>query len=350
VRPPKVFLLALVACSTIGLVLEAQSSLPLSLFERYAESIRQQVGIPGMSGIILQNGQVVWERGFGHENVEALVAARADTPYPILDLTQTLSSTLLLRVCLEQHYLQLGDRVIRWDSSYPDDVTTVAQVLSHAAPGGSGFRYDPVRFAALEGVINQCTSRRYSSLLAEQIFDRLGMSSSVPGLPLLDPSSSERRLFNDATLERYAAVAARRAVSYRVDSRGQATRSNPPDSVMTVSTGVISTVQDLARFDAALGSDVLLTQATLARAWENAGSLPTGLGWFVQRYNGERVIWHFALAPDANSGLIVKVPDRGLTLILLANSDGLAGPPYNLADGSLTSNLFANLFLRLFVG
>ena len=78
--------------------------------------------------------------------------------------------------------------------------------------------------------------------------------------------------------------------------------------------------------------------------------MPTGLGWFVQRYNGERVVWHFGLRRDANSTLIVKLPARGLTLILLANSDGLVGPPYNLADGSVTSNLFASLFLRLFLG
>jgi hypothetical protein len=113
---------------------------------------------------------------------------------------------------------------------------------------------------------------------------------------------------------------------------------------------VVSTVRDLARFDAALGDGVLLSSGTLSRAWQPVGSLPTGLGWFVQRHNGERVVWHFGVARDAYSALMIKVPDRGLTLILLANSDGLAGPPYNLSDGNLSSNLFASLFLRLFVG
>ena len=47
---------------------------------------------------------------------------------------------------------------------------------------------------------------------------------------------------------------------------------------------------------------------------------------------------------------MVKVPGRHLTLILLANSDGLAGPTYNLADGNLSSSLVASLFLKLFVG
>jgi CubicO group peptidase (beta-lactamase class C family) len=349
VRTSKVLLLALMAGGPFGPTVEAQSSLPISLFERYVESIRQQVGIPGMSGAILQNGRVVWERGFGYQDVEALVAARADTPYPIVDLTQTLSSTLLLRVCLDQHHLELGDMVVRWEPTFEDGDTTMAQLLSHAVPGG-GFRYDPARFAAVGGVVDQCTTRSYAPLLAEQIFDRLGMSSSIPGTALLDATSPDRSAFTASTLDRYGTVADRMAVAYSVNGRGQPVRAEAAAGPMTASTGVISTVQDLARFDAALGDAALLTPATQSRAWENSGSLPTGLGWFAQRYQDERVVWHFGLAQDSNSALFIKVPGRGLTLILLANSDGLAGPPYDLSNGSVTSNLFASLFLRLFVG
>ena len=348
-RSLKVLLFALLAYGLLERPLEAQTSLPISLFERYVESLQKQVGIPGMSGTILQDGRVVWERGFGFEDIEGAIAARPDTPYPILDLTQTLSSTALLRRCVEQHYLQLGDSVVRWDPTYPDGNDTIVQLLSHVSTAG-GFKYNAARFGALREVVDQCANRPYSAVLAEQIFDRLGMASSVPGTELLEASSADRRFFSSSTLERYATVARRRAASYKVDGRGQVTRTDSPTGPMTAGTGVISTVRDLARFDAALGDGVLLQSATLARAWENAGAVPTGLGWFVQRYNGERVIWHFGLIRDAYSALIVKVPGRGLTLIMLANSDGLAGPPYNLSDGSITSNLFANLFLRLFLG
>ncbi len=342
------FLLAVLACGAVTLAVGAQSSLPISLFERYLESLRQQMGIPGMSGAIVQEGQVVWDRGFGYQDIQGLVEARADTPYPVFDLTQTLSSTVLLRTCFEQRALDLGDRVVRWVPDYSDGNATVAQLLSHASPGG-GFSYDVSRFAALSDIIDQCASRSYSALVAEQIFERLGMASSVPGAVLLDPSSPERRWFTQGTLDRYAVIGRQRAIPYKVDSRGQPVRTETSSGPMNASTGVISTVQDLARFDAALTAGVLLAPTTQSRAWENAGSQPTGLGWFVQRYNGERVVWHFGLSRDGYSGLIVKIPSRGLTLILLANSDGLAGPPYNLSDGSVTSNVFANLFLRLFV-
>ena len=73
---------------------------------------------------------------------------------------------------------------------------------------------------------------------------------------------------------------------------------------------------------------------------------PTGLGWFVQTYRNERVVWRFGTVAGAYSSLVIKVPSRNVTLILLANSDGLVAP-YDLAQGDLTRSVFANLFLRL---
>jgi CubicO group peptidase (beta-lactamase class C family) len=355
VRTVKVITVALLALAALGPSTRAQSSLPISLFERYVEALRLQAGIPGMSAAILQNGHVVWEAGFGYQDVEGLVRAAPDTPYPLLDLTQTMSSTVLLQQCMDLRYLELTDPVRRWEPRYSDDSTTVAQVLSHASPSGV-FKYDAGRFAVLAGVLDQCANSRYPRLLSDEIFNMLGMSQSVPGADLLDDSSPHRRWFSTSTLERYSSIVRRQAIPYKVDSRGRPTRSDVPRGTLSASTGVISTVRDLARFDAALGDGILLESSTLSRAWEPVGSMPTGLGWFVQRHvaagalKGERVVWHFGLARDAYSSLFIKVPGRGLTLILLANSDGLAGPPYNLADGNLSSNLFASLFLRLFVG
>ena len=345
-HPAKAVILAFLAFAAIGPSLEAQSGLPVALFEPYVDALRQQAGIPGMSAAIIQNGRVVWDKGFGYQDVEGRIAAAADTPYPILDLSQALSSTALLRQCVDYHYLEVTDRVVRWDPLYPEATTTVAQLLSHASPSGA-FLYDTSRFAGLTRVIEQCTSDYYAPLLAEVVLDRLGMSQSVPGTDLDDLSS---RWFSPSVLDRYAAVLGRMALPYKMDSRGRPTRSTAPRGAPNTSTGIVSTVRDLARFDAALGAGALLESGTLARAWEPGGSLPTGLGWFVQRHNGEKVVWHFGLARDAYSSLIIKVPGRGLTLILLANSDGLVGPPYNLSEGNVSSNLFASLFLRLFVG
>ena len=348
-RTIKILGVALAALGAIGPSAQAQGSLPVSLFERYVEALRVQSGIPGLSAAIVQNGRVVWDNGFGFQNVETLERATAETPYPVLDVTQALSSTVVLQECLEQRYLQLTDRVARWNPDFQDTSTTIAQLMSHSSPSGS-FKYDPERFAALTGVADQCANSRYVRLLTEEIFTPLRMTRSVPGTDVVDPSSPHRRWINASTLDQYAAILRQLAVPYKIDGRGRPVRSSPPGDPLSAATGIVSTVRDLAAFDSALDDGLLLTPSTLSRAWQSSGSTPTGLGWFVSRHNGERVVWHFGVARDAYSSLIVKVPGRRLTLILLANSDGLAGPPYTLADGNLSSNLFASLFLKLFVG
>jgi CubicO group peptidase (beta-lactamase class C family) len=128
---------------------------------------------------------------------------------------------------------------------------------------------------------------------------------------------------------------------------------------ITAANGLVSTAMDLAKFDAALTaadgdvqSPVLLPD-TLNTMWtpafdSNGAQLPTGLGWFVQSYNGEKLVWSFGNVPGAYSALVLKLPNRGVTFILLANSDGLSAP-YQLNQGDVTKSVFALVFLRLFL-
>ena len=319
-------------------------SLPISLFERYLDALRQQTGIPGLSGALLQEGKLVWDGGLGYQDTEGLVRATADTPYPLLDVSQTISSTILLEQCVEQRALDLSDSVRRWNSSFSESAT-VRQVLQHTSSGG--FQYDANRFAVLTTVIEQCAHDDFPALVADDIFSRFGMTNSVPGHDLSD-SSPSRRFFSSGDYSRYRSVLGRVATAYKVDGNRRASKSDYSRPSLTAATGLVSTVRDLARFDTALDAGALIDSDTRSLAWQSSGSTPTGLGWFVHSHNGERVVWHSGLARDSYSALYIKVPGRKLSLILLANSDGLAAP-YSLSNGDLSASLFAQLFLKLFV-
>ena len=56
---------------------------------------------------------------------------------------------------------------------------------------------------------------------------------------------------------------------------------------------------------------------------EDGQAFPYVNGWYVQSHQGERLIWHAGWEPQAYSALYLKLPDRGLTLIALANTAGL---------------------------
>ena len=57
------------------------------------------------------------------------------------------------------------------------------------------------------------------------------------------------------------------------------------------------------------------------------------------------MVWSFGYIPDAGSALILKMPHKRLTLILLSNSDGLAAG-YGLERGDVSASPFVKIFLR----
>jgi CubicO group peptidase (beta-lactamase class C family) len=320
-------------------------------FESYIELLRQQAGIPAISGALLQDGVVVWERGLGFANVETRVRATPDTPYPIADLSQSFAAVLLLQ-CVEQRRLDLDVPIREYGIALTDSGATLRRVLSHSSSGtGGAFRYDPERYSQLTAVMEYCAPQPYRKSVSHRLLERLAMIDSVPGRDVRSPEASPESLYTPAALERYAKSLERMAVAYRVDKKGRATRNDVIIDGINAATGIISTVRDLARFDAALDSDLLLTYETLAAAWSPAQAadrtpLPMGLGWFVQTYRGAPVIWHFGVVPHGYSSMVVKVPSRKATMILLANSDGLA-IPFQLESGDVTRSLFASVFLRM---
>ncbi len=325
----------------------AGQGVTFALFEAYLDSLRLQAGIPGLSAAVISGDRIVWERDLGLRDVERSIPIAPNTPYLIADLTQTVTATLVLD-CAARGAISLDDRIARWSSAISEPDATVRHVLSHTSEGtpGRSFRYNPARYSALAAVVADCGDAPFPRVLADEILDRLGMVDSVPGHDAIDPPT--RELFDSEQREDYARALPRLAIPYRVDAGGRAVRSEYPTRGLTASTGLISTVRDLARFNAALDDDLMSAESTRL-AWTNGGpGLPFGHGWFVQSYNGVPVVWHFGSHQAAFSSLFLKVPDRDLTLILLANSDGLSAS-FRLGDGDVTSSLFARLFLRLFV-
>jgi CubicO group peptidase (beta-lactamase class C family) len=132
---------------------------------------------------------------------------------------------------------------------------------------------------------------------------------------------------------------------------GRVRKADFPPKIINAAAGLVSTVRDLARFDAALNDSVLLTPESRQLAWSPFVSStgvpqPYGLGWFVQTSEGVPLVWHYGYW-EQYSSLYLRLPQRDLTLILLANSGELSAR-FNLAAGNVTGSPFARLFLRIF--
>jgi hypothetical protein len=104
--------------------------------------------------------------------------------------------------------------------------------------------------------------------------------------------------------------------------------------------------------DSVPGQDVLDDRATWASFLdaEHARRYEAGLARLAKPYRlqgTETVRGLYGYWPESFSSLYVKLPERKLALILLANSDGLSAP-FFLGAGDVTRSPFAGSFLRIF--
>jgi len=346
----------LVLAIAVSQILQGVLPLPtddqlFSLFADYLESLRTQSGIPGLSVAIVGQNDIIWERPFGQQDIGRTYPTRSDTPFHLDGLTEVFTAALVLR-CVEEGRLSLDDRIVRFDPASADVNLTVRQVLTHTSGASDAlvFAYRPERLASLTAAVRACTGESFRAAVANRL-DQFAMFDSVPGPDAIRLAPPDDGIPASA-IGRYAGVLARLATPYAVSKPGQASPSQYAATTLTPASGLISTSRDLARFDLALRKGFLRPD-TLAAAWQpplnrTGQPLPHGVGWFVQGYNGATIVWQFGIGENASSSLLVTVPARGLTAILLANSDGLV-KPFALAAGDLTASPFGRLVLGLLV-
>ena len=344
----------LILASVLAVVVAARQQRTLefgaSAFEGYIELLRQTAGIPGLSGVLIQDGSIVWERGLGFADVEARIPARPDTPYVVGDLTESFTAVLVLQ-CAERRQVALDREITNYGGAVPDDRATVRQVLSHTSAPPGNFKYDPARYAQLTGVVEYCSRQSFRKALTLDVLDRLAMARSVPGRDFATANAVPSDVLDKTYVDHYRRVLEGLAVPYKVDKRGHPTRTELTPEGVNAATGLISTVRDLAQFDFALDDGTLLRDTTIGAAWSAASGpggapQPTGLGWFVQSYRGVPLVWQYGAVPNAYSGMVLKIPSRRVTMILLANSDGLVNS-FQLEAGDVTRSPFASVLLRM---
>jgi CubicO group peptidase (beta-lactamase class C family) len=346
------FLLVLTAAVLCIRPAARAQGLVFDLFEQYLEPLRTQAGIPGLAAAIVGTDGILWEHAYGHQDVAASIATRTDTLFHVDGLTEAITATLVLN-CVEDRRLSLDDRAGQFLPSSPEADATIRQLLTHTSgsPENLAFAYRPQRLDPLKVAIRACTENSFRETLANMLA-QFAMFDSVPGPDVVTVVPPAEGIPSPSDRDRYQRLLLRLATPYSIDARGRASVAQYGAATLTPSDGLVTTVRDLAKFDVALRQGSIIRQETLSAAWgspigRGGQPLPHGMGWFVQTYNGEPIVWQFGISAGAGSSLMVTLPSKGLTLILLANSDRLVRP-LPLSEGDVTVSPFARLFFNLF--
>ena len=337
---------ALVACFAAFATACSDTTRPAKTIEEFAarlDELRVEARIPGISAAIVSESSVAWTAGLGQSNVEKGIAVADTTAFHLASLTKPFASTILLQL-VDEGRLSLSQRVTDFGIQlFSPGVVQVKHLLSHTSSGQPGtiYYYDGDRFSLLDSVFTRILGKTFAQALQDRIVQRLALRHTAPNpqSPYVIVSGKTR-----------AQVDSNLARGYTFS--GGANRLTTYPSNFSTAAGLTASVLDMAAFSIALDNHTLLSQEMLDLAWtptvlSDGKTSPYGLGWFATDYRGQRVIWHYGLW-TAISSLIIKVPSKGLTFIVLANSDGLSSA-YPLGAGRLDTSPWARAFLDAFV-
>ncbi|WP_421790666.1 serine hydrolase domain-containing protein [Hyphobacterium sp.] len=315
----------------------AQSAAADQFADGLAE-FRREAGIPSFSVIVIENGEIVSESYLGFSDDEGDVATGADTSYFVASVTKAIAGTTLFladragEIDLDTPLADAEDwqGFCEW---FPDssivfaggdingvtvpDFACAGQTLRNAVnmrvngEPGTDFLYNPLVFARISRHLDEVHSRDFRSLVYDYALDPAEMRDTAAG-------------WRDAPRGHVLSHLA--PPMHRVD--GRFVKQPLPDDDFRAAAGLYMTARDLARFDIALSDGTLMSDALREEMWTppmNADGQPSDYvhGWFVQRWGDERLIYHTGWQPQSYSAIYLHMPERQLTLIALANSEGL---------------------------
>jgi CubicO group peptidase (beta-lactamase class C family) len=326
----------------IGLV---SSPAPAEAPDAYAtaadlvEQARQEWSAPGMSIAVVVDGRIAWSRGFGLADVENEVQARPDTVYRIASISKPLTATAILQL-VEKGRLSLDDPVTKHVPTFPDrglainlrHLLTHTSGIRHYKEGemdlkehfdsveealgifkddpllftpGTKYSYSSYAYNLLGAVVQRASGLTFEAYMKEKVWGPAGMTST--------------------RLEHQGEIVPRRSQQYVRSGDGGVRNAPYADlSVKWAGGGMISTVEDLARFAIALDQGVLVKPETLALMCEpmtlaDGTRTDYGLGWDV-RFDDRGRLW-VAHGGGATGGstYILRLPEKRFAVAIAAN-------------------------------
>jgi CubicO group peptidase (beta-lactamase class C family) len=312
---------------------------------------------PGAAVLVQKNGATLLRAGFGMANAELGVRIEPSMVFRLGSVTKQFTAMAVLMLAQEGK-LGLDDPLTKYLPGYPigDRTITVSHLLAHtsgirsytALPGfvagigkdythdelvalfskepfdfnpGERFLYNNSGYFLLGMIIEKASGEPYEQFLRRRIFQPLGMSHS--GYGFMGP------------------VVPGRAAGYDRDPNGMMVNTPWMSMTQPYSAGaLVSSVDDLALWDAALYTDTLLSAPMRERMFTSFtlnSAAPTGYGcgWSLGELQGVATQEHGG-GINGFSTHVLRIPSEKIYVAVLSNNTGASLPA-----GAVARNLAA---------
>ena len=308
-----------------------------------------KAGEPGATLIVTRDGKTLLRKAYGMADVAKGVRMQPGATMRLGSITKQFTSTAILMLA-DEGKLVVSDPITKFLPDYPTHGKniTIEHLLTHTSgivsytgkpnfeaqsqrdltvaqmidtfkddplefEPGSRYAYNNSGYFLLGAIIEKVSGQTYASFVEQRIFAPLGMHhSAYEGL--------ERQL-------------SQRAAGHSKE-KGNFEPSAPLSMSQPYAAGsLVSSVDDLARWDAAVSSGKLLKPASWALAFKpytlaDGKSTNYGYGWGVGKLRGAKMISHGG-GINGFSTYALRIPEKNVYVALLSNADGgLAQPSF----------------------
>lgn len=320
-------------------------------FDREVTECAQLLRLPGLSLAIVQDGTILHPLRLGFADLESKRPVADESIFWLASLTKTFSAVMMMqyqqegRISLDDPLIKYPFTSVGFSPQRIDPNVQLKHVLSHTSEStpGTAFVYHGGRYNFIYGVFEQMSGLKfpqaYTHELETHILQPLGLEATLAGYP-----NTNQDLLRTRIVTPYSYNSARQEFGVNRDALN-------PGTAFPAS-GLLSCAKDLAAYTKGLDGDRLLTKSSYRKMTSpficNDGRPSAyGLGWFVTDFNGVALHWAYGLG-DSDSSILVRVPSRNLSLILLCNCS-FATAPSRFGWGNPLTSPFVVSFLKHFV-
>ena len=334
--------------------------------DNFVQGMMKEGEIPGLSLAVVEKGKLIYSKAYGYANLARATPVTTDHTFQIGSITKSFVAVAVMLLA-EDGKIKLDDPISTYLGPVPAawEAITVRHFLNHTSgmpedfakndleavwsrPGdaeflalakkysllstpGAAYSYSNTGFNLLGIIIAKASGKSYGQFLQERIFGPLAMNATR----VMHPKDS------------LAGV----ATGY-IKNGGRIEEATPPASTRSylggAASGIESTPQDMAKFEAALHAGVLPSLTSQTEMWKNSVQVQApvsaadtgifyGLGWFMSTVDGYRKVYHSGGMPSYSSDFI-RYPREGISVIVLTNQG------YTRREHQLISRKVAQLF------
>jgi len=305
---------------------------------------------------VVQNGEIIFSKGWGMSNIAEGFPFTPDTPIDLASLTKQFTAVAVL-ILYEKDLLTLDMKIVNFFPEFPAtwSEVTIHHLLTHQSGIPNYTEFVPATAAGYDGLTNQIAlelvlqngnlgfppgeQTQYSNtgyLILAMLIEKISQMSYSEFLEemIFSPLNMHSTFVHDET----SVLPANSALPYDENNR-----LYEYEWYTYGAGGIYSTLNDMFEWDQSLYTELLISKSTmqLATTGYTGGQNNYGYGWMVGGYEGNYSYRHGGFGLGILN-YVYRVPGKNFMYLMLSNGGVFANNGFDTWTNEVMDRIFVH--------